>query len=607
MAEESAPTGWRRFIPFVKASKTTALAKPAGDGEWSVGPRMPIPLETYTSLAGNIEKTPVTEFSWKFLRDMTYTSDLLSLIVRTKTNETFRNGVSIIERFKSKCPECSREFEDEKVLCPFDGSEMKYPDYKQWIILNEFLKKMNRFDESVLTLMREVDTDVHIGDNGWLFLERNYGFGEDGKIVNDEVMDVLRMDPNMMRLIMSRYGMGTSETGSFTYFCPEHRQEVKEFAEQGEYECAACHRELIPAWYMSLTKAERIYYGPREIYHVKLYSNAQGVGVSPLLSCWMKINALLRMDKFMLEAYSLQRSPQELLILRGRKDSIHRAWEVLMQKARENPNMVWPLVLEGDDGSKSRVVEHETFSLKPIEWSWTEMRQEFRNVVGAVYGVQPIFSSGAQMQAGGLANEGLQLAVTTLAIKQEQHAWNMFLEFLSRQIGAQDYILKLNPNEQEDELRDLDVELKRLTLAQGVKEFGFKVELHRDAKGRLDFDYVEDPFAGQESEAMPEGFPTEDSAMPPEDEQKDMPPLTNAMTPEEQRQEQLQEQEQMNGTPPQIGDKATRWVARDTSKSNFTSKPKKIKRNPRGDEDADTTQVAPTTTFSLIEGHAGGM
>lgn len=511
---------------FTKAIRRQPTGTPAGkspDKPYSVDP---IPLETYVAMAGNAEKTPVTEFSWKFLRDMVRTSDLLGLIVRTKTNETFRSGVSIEERFKSKCQSCGREFGEEKLICPYDGGQMIQPDYEQWKVLSQFMKVMNRFDESVMTCMREIDTDVHIGDNGWVFLDRDYWFGDDGQITNEQVTSIIRFDPNMVRLIMSRYGMGTTETGAFTYFCVEHRTSFIEFPDRSDSHRCKCGKVMIPVWYCALTRAERFYYGPREMYHVKLYSNAQGYGVPPLISCWMKVNALLRMDKFILEAYSLQRAPQELLILRGKRDSIHRAWEWLMQKARENPNMVYPLVLEGDDGSKTRVVEHETFSLKPIEWQWSEMRDEYRRVVGAVFGVQPMFTGGEGGTGGGLANEGLQIAVTTLAVKQEQHIWNMFLEFLSDQLGVTDYKYKLNPNEQEDEIRDLDVELKRLQIAQTMVTLGYAIELHEDAKGRKDFKFKEKPPAlpGEEQGGGDELIPQEDV------------PWTNRKTPQVSKQ-----------------------------------------------------------------------
>jgi hypothetical protein len=362
---------------------------------------------------------------------------------------------------------------------------------------------------------------------------------------------------------------------------------------------------------MSLTKAERLYYGPRELFHIKLYSNAQGLGVSPLKACWMKVNTLLRMDQFMLQAYSLQRSPSALLILRGRREDVQRSWTWMMQKSRENPNMIWPLVIEGAEGDKSRIIEYQQFDLKPIEWQWSEMRKEFRDVVGAVYGVQPIFSSGASSSQGGLANEGLQLAVTTLAVKQAQQKWNEFLQFLSRQLGGEDYWFKLNPNEQEDEIRDLEVEQKRVAIAQAMKEMGgWEIELHRDAKGRVEFTYVEAPVQEPGEGLLPEGVPTpEDEQIPSE---KDMPPLADAQSPEELRRSE-QETEERGKAGPQVPREqpGTFMAELDTEKANYKSGPAvggKNRRIPRGDETADTTQVGGTQNMAIYEGsHVGGM
>jgi isopentenyldiphosphate isomerase len=69
--------------------------------------------------------------------------------------------------------------------------------------------------------------------------------------------------------------------------------------------------------------------------------------------------------------------------------------------------------------------------------------------------------------------------------------WNGFLEWLSDSIlGCHSYVLKLVPNEQEDELRLLDIENKRLDIASRLKnEFGMEIELYRDSRGLLAFRY----------------------------------------------------------------------------------------------------------------------
>lgn len=614
------PTLLERLLPFTKRFK------PQPERQRESGP-LPIPLETYNSMAGSVDKTVVMPFSWKFMRDMVYTSDLLSLVVRTKTNETFRNGLDIKERFQCKCPDCEREFEEEKLVCPFDGSETILPNYDEWKGLNRFVKGSNRFDETILKVMREVDTDLHIGDNGYMFLERNYVFDDNGVMVSDAVREAIRMDPAMMRLIISRYGMGTSEMGSYPYFCTTHRQEIVEEATPGDYFCDKCGKQMMQAWYMSLTKAERIYYGPSEIYHIKLYSNAQGYGVTPLLSVYMKVNTLLRMDKFVLEAYSLQRSPQALLLLRGKRDSIHRGWEWLMQKSRENPNMIWPLVMEGTEDKGQRMIEYQQFDLKPIEWEWGEMRQEFRNVVGAVYGVQPIFSSGAQQSTGGLANEGLQLAVTSLAIKQSQHEWNVFLEFLSEQLGSKDYRYTLNPNEQEDELRDLEVEQKRVTLAQQMVQMGYAIETHKDSKGRLQFSYQEKPALETESgtDMMMDDEGDISQSPPPqaytpstESQKKEIPPSTDMMSPEEDRIERLGERKRRAETPrPRQEYAPVQLSAQENSagpffrylKSNYKTRRNSVRKLPRGDEDVgpNADQEIQQPNAYMDAAHTGGM
>ena len=196
------------------------------------------------------------------------------------------------------------------------------------------------------------------------------------------------------------------------------------------------------------------------------------------------------MDRFIVDAYSLQRSPQALLILKGRLDDVRQAWQYQQQKARENPYMIYPLVIEGEENTK-RIVEYQEFNLKPEEMKWVESRKEYRESIGAVYGVQPIYIEGAS--GGGLANEGLQITATAQTINNSQRVWNLFLDWLSHMLGASDYYITLHGNELEDELKKLDIAQKRLEIATAMKQMGFGVRMRKDNRGILDFDFVDSP------------------------------------------------------------------------------------------------------------------
>ncbi|MEM3260145.1 MAG: hypothetical protein QW533_07160 [Thermoplasmata archaeon] len=461
------------------------------------------PIDTFIQMAGTEQKAPMYQFSWRWMYNTTYNSDLLRTIVQTITEESMKNGIVIKEKYTSKCPSCGREFDEDIPVCPYDYTPTIKPDYNEYKIIRDFLEKTNSFDEDFLDVMKIVDNDVNIGDNGWILIVKEYIYNANKDLVGAKVKEIIRLSPMKMRLIMSNYGMGISDDGQYMYFCPEHRTEAHKFDREGKYHCPKCGREMLKAWFSAKDKSQDYYYSPSEVYHIKKWSNVSGYGVPPLYSVWMKVLTLMKMDRFILEAYSLQRSPKALLILRAKLDSFRKAWEWLMQKARENPNMIYPLVLEGEESGSRRIVDYVQFDLKPEEWQWLEMRKEFRETVGLVYGVQPIFVEGKQ--GSGLQNEGLMIAVTNRTIGRTQEVWNRFLQwFCEKILGVDSYTMELVPTEVEDKIRDLDIELKRIQEAQMLYQLGYNVEIYRDNKDELNFRFKKETIKHGETENTPE-------------------------------------------------------------------------------------------------------
>lgn len=480
------------YLPFIKARrKPKTTSEPQGvsnvvASDTGIG----VPIDSYINTTGTLEKVPIFSFSWRWMYDLVYSSDLLWAVVKTITDEVFRNGIEIKEKFKVKCTKCGREFEEDLEECRYCGGKTRHPDYREYDKLKTFFEKPNRFGDGLIATMKYCDTDMNVGDNAYLFLLKDYMY-KDKKIAGYIPREVIRFSPAKMRLIYSRYGSGRDETGSFVYFCPQHRTdfELKDVA--GEYFCQTCGLQLLQAWFMSRDKDGILYYGKDEVVHTKRWSNTNGYGVPPSYAIWQKVMTLLKMDRFMLDAYSLQRSPKALLLVRGKLETFKRAWLQLMTEARNNPNMIYPLVMEGDDTGK-RILEYQPLDIKPAEMEWIESREDFRVTVGIFYGVQPIMVQGATTGGGGLNNEGLEITVTNRTIRESQRVWNGFLDWLSQQFGCEDYHLVLVANEIMDEMRGHQIEEQRLKIAMTIAQFGYRIEIHRDAMGLIDFSWIKD-------------------------------------------------------------------------------------------------------------------
>ena len=116
-----------------------------------------------------------------------------------------------------------------------------------------------------------------------------------------------------------------------------------------------------------------------------------------------------------------------------------------------------------------------------------DMVEQYRQFIGLVYGVSPIFSTGAAGQ--GLTNEGLQITVTNRTIAETQRVWNEFLRWLTSQLGIFDFKVELSRNELQDDMSKLSVERERVNIARQMVDLGFDVDMETLTDGTMNFRY----------------------------------------------------------------------------------------------------------------------
>ena len=95
----------------------------------------------------------------------------------------------------------------------------------------------------------------------------------------------------------------------------------------------------------------------------------------------------------------------------------------MLAKAKKNPHLPAVMGVTNNLGNGGKFVEFIDFMKSLDELQFTEQRDEFRRVIGSVYGVSPIFQNDAST-GGGLNNEGLQITVTNNAVEKGQKNYN---------------------------------------------------------------------------------------------------------------------------------------------------------------------------------------
>ena len=112
-----------------------------------------------------------------------------------------------------------------------------------------------------------------------------------------------------------------------------------------------------------------------------------------------------------------------------------------------------------------------TGSLKELEFM--ALRKELRQIIGAVYGVLPLYYG---EMVGGWSQEGLQVTITNRAVKWGQDVlYASFLKKFSELMNVDDWDIKLVQGEENDKLAELQrdgVEIQNMALLQ---QMGFDI------------------------------------------------------------------------------------------------------------------------------------
>ena len=348
------------------------------------------PVDAYVPMGvQDVAKMPLLPIDFRLAYDMYHNCDVLKTVIRVLTWEIFRNGLYVKEKFAVKCAVCGAEYKDErKKQCDVCGSNnFIRPDIRGKRKLEEWIRRCNKNNESLIDVLRQCAVDLAVLDNAFLVVRKEYYFNENGEVVAAKPIEVLRGSPFVMRIIINRMGeFGKDDNGNYVMFCLQHRRDVHILGEKEakNARCPKCGKKLVPAWYEMVRSigGGNTYYAGDEVLHFKLFTEGIGYGYPPVIALFMKVMILIKMDWFILMSYHLQRPPRGLLIIKGQREAIAKAWEWLMEQARLNPHMVYPLIVEGDASATRRVAEWIDMSFKSKDIDFISFRDELRRAIG---------------------------------------------------------------------------------------------------------------------------------------------------------------------------------------------------------------------------------
>ena len=466
-------------------------------------------------------KLPIFPFPLIMIYELADNIDALRIPIETLNREMFKNGFEILERFKYKCSNCSKEFKykpiqekelkarsaiegqgaitqeaqiesettseaqtSDKLQCDTCGStDLQRPIPEHRKILEKLIEQpVNGNNQTIEDVSRMLERDLEIADNAYMLLLKNYNLDDNTGDINwdnTEIKECLRIDPPQVAMIADSDGrIGYDDKRNKVWVCPRFEHRDRRLTTD---RCDRCGAEALKAicevnsvYSIGIPQPKRVVYGEGEIiWRAGKYRPALIYGYSPIYSVWSKAMSLSHMDEYIRKYFDKMRPPRGMLVIASRNyETFRKSWDLLEQKATEDPYMIHPLLVESDKTGKNLAQWLDfTGSLKELEF--IAVRKELRMIIGAIYGVLPLYYG--EMPSG-WSQEGLQVTITNRAVKWGQDIlYKSFFKKIGEILGVNDWDLKLKAGEENDKLMELQTDAAELANMQQLQAMGFEV------------------------------------------------------------------------------------------------------------------------------------
>jgi len=443
-------------------------------------------------------KLPIFPFPLIMIYELADNIDALRIPIETINREMFKNGFEVVERFTYKCNDCSKEFQNkpnsgiegeadaDMIKCDSCGSkDLRRPEPQHRKILENMVHNpVNGNGQTIEDVTRQLERDLEIADNAYLLLLKNYFIDDITGEINQEkteIKEMLRIDPPQVAMIADSDGkIGYDDKRQKIWVCPrfEHRGH-RLYSDR----CDKCNARALKAvlevnsvYSVGIPQPKRVIYAEGEIiWKAGKYKPALIYGYSPIYSVWSKAMSLSHMDEYIRKYFDKMRPPRGLLLIASRNyETFRKSWDALEQKAIEDPYMIHPLMVETDKGSKN-MAQWMDFTGSLQELQFVEIRKELRQVIGAIFGVLPLYYG---EMVGGWSQEGLQVTITNRAVKWGQDIlYKAFFRRICDVMGIDDWDLKLVAGEENDKLRELQQEGLEIDNMAKLQQMGFGISM----------------------------------------------------------------------------------------------------------------------------------
>ena len=456
--------------------------------------KTPTPSDRKVYNFGIQERDTTIWMSTPIIYHIASSSVILRTCITQLKNEVFRRGVLLERKFAVKCEDCGHEHEKPAVKCSeCESTNLRKPDFKQKKYAQSLLfdRYVNSSEQLFIDVLKELEDDLNIMDDAYIILVKEYYVDGNSNIRLQRIKEMYRGDPATMHIYSDEEG----DRGTMGFTCLHHR----DFKSEDEHSnCEVCGSKLYPIHYVNRVNGNEQFFIEGEVLHFSKYSPSRLYGQSPVITLFNHITTLIAMEQYVNSSYTKSRMPKGLLAVQTRNiESMKTFWRAVKEKMESDPHFIPVMGIEAEGGKGS--VEWIKFMDSLKEMDYVAVKEDLRDRIAAFYGVSKIFMAD-NSTSGGLNNEGMQILVTNRAVEMAQNVYNNYVfPFLTRQFCITDWVLKLPPSEEEDEIAVLRKREIEVNIAASTKNLGFEVDM--DENGEFVFTKPEPkPQQGEQKE-----------------------------------------------------------------------------------------------------------
>lgn len=400
---------------------------------------------------------------------------IFSNMVQVLKQETFRRGFTWKPKFACKCAICGTVYQEKQTQCGCGSFLFTEPDKRQIKAVMRangisFLQEANKNGNSLKAELQEFQRFLDVADRSYVFCEKSYVYDDAGNIITAIPIEFLTIDPRMIEPITQDNGL----PGGKIWTCIAHRDVV----EQQDIPCKICGRKLHDVLYeTTATGRDKQYYIKDEIYTRTFHYRD---GFPPILRLVYEAYSYMYMVRQTHNTYKDGRGKGIFTFPTNNAESLKTMWDEFNRVWEEDPDYV--PVIGFDPGSGKGVAQFIKFLEDPNP-AMLEVKKELRERMGAMFGVSLIFQNDTSA-SGGLNNEGLEIIVTNRAVESRQGVYNGdvetdyrdgLLSWFCEQFGITDFVLQVNPSEEQDEMAEKQRFNQDAQNAKIMADIGFDV------------------------------------------------------------------------------------------------------------------------------------